>query len=79
MCRGCRIEKGGKNSVDEYLIWLDEYHRITCKMKLLEKKVLSYNQGIVCKEDSKDLDVFHKKLVRVRKNYAKAEKILDKI
>jgi len=79
MCRGCRITKGGESTTYEYLEWLGDYHYLIVQMKKLEKKLLDFQGGLDDKDHKKALDSHRRKLIRLRKEYAKAENVLNSV
>lgn len=79
MCRGCIILKNGESATDEYLDWLDEYHRVVWSMKRVEKKLLDYKKGLDKDTHRKAVDTMHKAAIKVRKQYAGLDSLLNDV
>ena len=78
MCRGCKIPlKDGYSQVDDYLKALDEYHAAIQHMKKADKMFSEYTFKIADRKQRKIVSRFQKQLVRIQKDYAKCEVILE--
>lgn len=78
MCRGCKITIAGKPATYEYLEWLDKYQSIVRQMKELNKTLLIF-EGSVDPEFKKTISKFRRTLIRLQKEYAKADEILNEV
>jgi len=80
MCRGCdMIQKNGANMMREYLDWLDGYHKILKEMKDLHGKILDFEDWMKHRDQKKVISRFRRRLIGLRKGYAKADLILNQI
>jgi hypothetical protein len=79
MCRGCRINIESSPSVDRYLEIIDTHTAIISKMKALEKTILIYENDLDEESQRKIFSKFRRKLIRLRKEYGRAENALNEI
>lgn len=77
MCRGCDFLSGGKDTVYEYLQWLDKYHAIGSDMKRLEAELSQYIATLDKPEHKKAVDRFRRKIIKLRRELNAAEKLLN--
>ena len=77
MCRGCDIKIKGESATYEYLEWFDEYLKIVRKMKELNKKLLQFEN--IIDDNKKVIGRFRRQLIRLQREYAKADKILNNV
>lgn len=67
----------GEPATSEYLKWFDEYLRIVSLMKTLNKSILKFQGIIDDPNQTKVIDTFRRKLIKLQKDYAKSGGILN--
>lgn len=77
MCRGCVMTKNGEETVYEYLSWNSKYFGIITSMKALEKEILEYQSGVDSDDHKKILDAHRRRLIRLRREYAKSDQLFS--
>lgn len=79
MCRGCKIKIEGKPATYQYLDLLYRYQSIINDMKDYNKSILLFTKKIKNKKQHRIIDQYRKQLIKIQKEYAKADRILNEL
>uniref|UniRef100_A0A6M3LU04 Uncharacterized protein n=1 Tax=viral metagenome TaxID=1070528 RepID=A0A6M3LU04_9ZZZZ len=80
MCRGCEIKLKPYSKHENtygYLGFLDKYHSVIQQMKDLNKLILDFENDISDTHQRSVVSRFRRKLIKLQKEIAKADTILN--